>query len=206
MSRPETAGPPTGEGPRAFAAGLGRVTNPESTRCEGLVLGVAGGSWRMRALWSRFDRTGTHRETRMEGRAERERTGRGCAGLDDTRLGIPARSEYLRSVRLLAADTAVRAGLDCEEVDDFRIAVDELAHALMAATDHDLYLSFRAGEQRAAAWGSAPGRGGRAAPALSRLSAVIVAGVSDDFEFGADRTEVWFSVVKSGAMVPASPT
>ena len=56
--------------------------------------------------------------------------------MDDVHLVIPACSEFLRALRLVAADAAVRAGLDCEEVEDFRIAVDELSHAVMAATDH----------------------------------------------------------------------
>ena len=48
---------------------------------------------------------------------------------DSVHLVVPPSSEYLRTARLVAADAAVRAGLDCEEIEDFRIAVDELCHS-----------------------------------------------------------------------------
>jgi len=57
---------------------------------------------------------------------------------DDVRLVVPPSSAYLRTIRMVAADTALRGGLDCDEIEDFRIAVDELAHTLMATTDQDV--------------------------------------------------------------------
>src|SRR5258705_12262941 len=45
------------------------------------------------------------------------------------RLQVPATVEHLRTVRLVAADAAERAGFDCDQTDDIRIAVDELCHA-----------------------------------------------------------------------------
>ncbi len=45
-------------------------------------------------------------------------------------------------MRLVAADAAGRAGLDYDEVEDFRIAVDELCHLLMSSTDHEISVSF----------------------------------------------------------------
>ncbi len=61
---------------------------------------------------------------------------------EDVWLTVPPYSEYLRTVRLVAADAAVRAGLDYDEVEDFRIAVDELCHLLMSSTDHEISVSF----------------------------------------------------------------
>ena len=71
--------------------------------------------------------------------------------MDDVHLVIPACSEFLRALRLVAADAAVRAGLDCEEVEDFRIAVDELSHAVMTATDHHLHVTFRTSDDKVVA-------------------------------------------------------
>ena len=51
-------------------------------------------------------------------------------------LVVPPSSEYLRTARLSPPTPALRAGLDCEEIEDFRIAVDELCHLVMSATDH----------------------------------------------------------------------
>src|SRR5262245_32098043 len=62
---------------------------------------------------------------------------------DQVHLTVPPSSDYLRTVRLVAADAGARVGLDCEEIEDFRIAVDELCHLVMSSTDHyiDLWVS-----------------------------------------------------------------
>ena len=116
--------------------------------------------------------------------------------MDDVHLVIPACSEFLRTLRLVAADAAVRAGLDCEEVEDFRIAVDELSHAVMAATDHHLHVTFRTSDDEVIARGTARSRGGAVPPAMSALSSTIVRGVSDFFEFRQEKSDITFVVVK----------
>jgi hypothetical protein len=116
--------------------------------------------------------------------------------MDDVHLVIPASSEFLRALRLVAADAAVRAGLDCEQVEDFRIAVDELSHAVMTATDHHLHVTFRTDTEKVVARGSARSRGGGIAPSLSELSTTIVAGVCDSFDLTETRSEITFVVVK----------
>jgi hypothetical protein len=116
--------------------------------------------------------------------------------MDEVHLVIPACSEFLRALRLVAADAAVRAGLDCEEVEDFRIAVDELSHAVMTATDHDLHVTFRTSDDKVVARGSARCRNGAVPPAMSDLSSTIVTGVADFFEFRQEKAEVAFVVVK----------
>ena len=46
-------------------------------------------------------------------------------------LTIPGKPEFLRLARMAAADAASRVGLTYEEIDDLRIAVDELCFAIM---------------------------------------------------------------------------
>jgi serine/threonine-protein kinase RsbW len=58
-------------------------------------------------------------------------------------LTVPARPEYLRLVRLAAADTGARAELSIEEIDDLRIAVDELSYALIGDDPLDETLTLR---------------------------------------------------------------
>jgi len=58
-------------------------------------------------------------------------------------LIVPARPEYLRLVRLAAADTGARAELSIEEIDDLRIAVDELTYALIGDDPLDVMLTLR---------------------------------------------------------------
>ena len=56
----------------------------------------------------------------------------------DVRLVVPAAPEYLRLVRLTAAGLASRLGFTFDEVEDLRIAVDELCfHLLGGAGDRN---------------------------------------------------------------------
>ena len=90
---------------------------------------------------------------------------------EDVWLTVPPFSEYLRTVRLVAADAASRAGLDYDEIEDFRIAVDELCHLLMSSSDHEISLSFgvvgrsRPGARHAASPPRWPARAARRAVA-----------------------------------------
>jgi len=65
----------------------------------------------------------------VEERDEQLRTG------GDVRLVVPASPEYLRLVRLTAAGMASRLGFTFDEVEDLRIAVDELCFHLLGETD-----------------------------------------------------------------------
>jgi len=60
-----------------------------------------------------------------------EELGRG----GDVRLVVPAAPEYLRLVRLTAAGLASRLGFTFDEVEDLRIAVDELCFHLLGDGD-----------------------------------------------------------------------
>jgi serine/threonine-protein kinase RsbW len=46
-------------------------------------------------------------------------------------LSLPASSRYMRLARLMASGVATSSGLPLEEVEDFRIAVDELCSTLI---------------------------------------------------------------------------
>ena len=56
----------------------------------------------------------------------------------DVRLVVPAAAEYLRLVRLTAAGMASRLGFTFDEVEDLRIAVDELCFHLLGDGDDDV--------------------------------------------------------------------
>jgi serine/threonine-protein kinase RsbW len=68
-----------------------------------------------------------------EQQARGEELGRG----GDVRLVVPAAPEYLRLVRLTAAGLASRLGFTFDEVEDLRIAVDELCFHLLGDADGD---------------------------------------------------------------------
>ena len=63
-------------------------------------------------------------------------------GQCELRLQVPATIEHLRTVRLVAADAADRAGFDCDETDDLRIAVDEVCHAVLKSTEAPITVGF----------------------------------------------------------------
>jgi hypothetical protein len=115
---------------------------------------------------------------------------------EDVWLMIPPSARYLRTVRLVAADAAVRAGLDCHEVEDFRIAVDELCHLLMASTDHAVSISFGVVGECAIAKGFAPRRAGAEFTPLGDLSRTIVSSVADYYETDELGDEIMFAVMK----------
>ncbi len=56
----------------------------------------------------------------------------------DVRLVVPAAPEYLRLVRLTAAGLASRLGFTFDEVEDLRIAVDELCFHLLGEPDDEI--------------------------------------------------------------------
>jgi serine/threonine-protein kinase RsbW len=68
----------------------------------------------------------------LDERDEQLRTG------GDVRLVVPAFPEYLRLVRLTAAGMASRLGFTFDEVEDLRIAVDELCFHLLGDADEEV--------------------------------------------------------------------
>jgi hypothetical protein len=115
---------------------------------------------------------------------------------DDVSLTVPPFSEYLRTVRLVAADAAVRAGLNYDEVEDFRIAVDELCHLLMSSTDHEIGVSFGVVGRCVVARGHARRRLGSPLAPLNDLSRTIIQSVSDHHEIEERDEEGAFVVMK----------
>ena len=115
---------------------------------------------------------------------------------DRVHLVVPPSSDFLRTVRLVAADTAGRAGCDVDDVEDFRIAIDELCHLLMTATDHFVHLSLTSFADQVVGHGSARARSGNAPVGLDEVSAMIVNATTDQHRIERRAGEVTFEVVK----------
>jgi hypothetical protein len=118
---------------------------------------------------------------------------------DDLRLLIPADTEHLRAVRLVAADAAGRAGFDCEETEDLRIAVDELCHCLMHVSDGPISLTFAVGAGGITIEGRAVAASAAAQPLLHPISEAILRSSTDSFEIEAEPPQVRFALAKAGA-------
>ena len=115
---------------------------------------------------------------------------------EDVWLTVPPFTEYLRTVRLVAADTAVRAGFDWHEVEDFRIAVDELCHVVMTSTDHEISVSFGLVGECALARGRATRRPGTSMSPLGDLARAIIDSVAHSYEMIELDDEIGFWVMK----------
>jgi hypothetical protein len=103
------------------------------------------------------------------------------------KLTIPATPDFLRLARLTAADVGSRVGLTFEEVDDLRIAVDELCFVLVDGIDDGaLHLVFVLGEGRLSVEGHCDVGPGAPAVGPSELAKTIIAAVVDGFAITSD--------------------
>lgn len=124
---------------------------------------------------------------------------------NEVRLTIPPNPEYLRTARLVAADAAVRAGLDVDEVEDFKIAVDELTNWLMAATDADVRIAFLVVGACVMGKGVATRREGGPPSVIDDFSRTILSSVADHYDTEENDTGLSFGVMKRASAVAARP-
>ena len=112
------------------------------------------------------------------------------------RLQVPPTVEHLRTVRLVAADAANRAGFDCDETDDLRIAVDEVCHAVLRSTEAPITVGFSTEPGLVEVRGAADHAGIRRPLHLAPLSQLIVDAVSDEVELADGSAGIRFLLVK----------
>ena len=112
------------------------------------------------------------------------------------RLQVPPTIEHLRTVRLVAADAADRAGFDCDETDDLRIAVDEVCHAVLRSTEAPITVGFSTEPGLVRVTGAAQRQGAMRPLHLPRLSQLIVDAVSDDVEIVDGSGGIRFTLMK----------
>ena len=111
------------------------------------------------------------------------------------RLSVPAALEYVRIVRLTGSGVASRLGFDIEEIENFRVALDELASmAIDAASGGELEMSFSTTDTELRVSGRAPVADG-VDVAVESLTAQILKAVIDDYELRVDDGHICFSCV-----------
>jgi serine/threonine-protein kinase RsbW len=62
---------------------------------------------------------------------------------DEVRLAVPATPEFLRLARVTASGIASRLGFTIDEVEDLRLAIDELCFVLIGNRDRDGTVDLR---------------------------------------------------------------
>ena len=117
-------------------------------------------------------------------------------------LVLPADTRLVRVARLVASGVATTAGFDVDEVEDLRIAVDELCTALVEGGDgSSLLLGFDLGDGEVTVIGSTSAAGGAAfEPDRLALSRQILAVVADEHELHADHGQISVRVHKRRAV------
>lgn len=117
------------------------------------------------------------------------------------KLELPAENRYLHIVRLTAAGAAAEAGLDAAEVEDVKIAVDELCSlaidGLAASTSpapHDLIIEFVATEDGLSVEATLPAGD---EPEIDELGRAILDATVDMIEFDREALGGGFRLTKS---------
>jgi len=107
-------------------------------------------------------------------------------------LVLPADTRLVRVARLVASGVATAAGFDVDEVEDLRIAVDELCTALVEGGDGSpLLLGFDLGDSQVTVVGSTNASSGAAfEPDRLALSRQILAVVVDEHDLHADHGQI----------------
>jgi serine/threonine-protein kinase RsbW len=117
-------------------------------------------------------------------------------GTERVTIAIPAAPEYVRIARLAAAGLASRIRFNYDEVEDVRMAVDELCYLLVGpdAAEGSVTLTFDVGDDAIAIVGEAPAGGGEVE--FAEFSTQILRAVVDEFEIVRDAGAVKLRVLR----------
>ena len=117
---------------------------------------------------------------------------------EEVRLTMPAVPQLLRVARLTAAGLAGRLGFNFDEIEDVKIAVDELCFALVGTKgrDGDLTVTYRLLPDALEIEGRGEFGAGLGDVTPSELSAQILAAVVDEHELSREGDELRFLLRK----------
>ncbi len=104
---------------------------------------------------------------------------------DEVRLTVPAMPEFLRLARVTAAGLASRMGFSLDEVEDLRLAIDELCFTLTGAHGRrggTVAMRYRIGDGCLEVWGEGQFDSAHQPPKLGDLSEVILTALVDEHE------------------------
>ena len=115
---------------------------------------------------------------------------------DSVELRVPADPAYLAVVRTAAAGLAARLDLTLDEIEDLRIAVDELTFALMGEKSGDAVLTLHYTAMPGAVEIEGSCATNDTAFVVSDLSRTIIGGVTSEYEVGEADGQRRFRLVK----------
>ena len=113
-------------------------------------------------------------------------------------MAVPATPEFVRLARVTAAGLASRLGFTFDDVDDLRLAIDELCFALIGSKGRDgtVELRYKVGGDLLEVVGSGTFEDSGPAPKLNDFSAQILEALVDEHELGGSPDKPQFRLVK----------
>lgn len=114
-------------------------------------------------------------------------------------LVLPPNDRHVRTARLVAADVATRAGLDCDETDDLRIAVDEVCHALLRRGQGPLSFSFVGDPTSGVSMTASVEDSRTGSDDVTEFASAVLGWVADAFAVTTDEGRLRFSLSKRHA-------
>jgi hypothetical protein len=120
------------------------------------------------------------------------------AASDEVRLIVPALPEFLRLARVTAAGLAGRLGFNYDEVEDLRLAIDEMCFGLTGPTGRrgTVELRYVLGDDGLVVEGLGHFLDDVAPVGLTELSRVILSALVDEHHLGSDTEGPRFRLVK----------
>jgi serine/threonine-protein kinase RsbW len=117
---------------------------------------------------------------------------------DEVQLVMPADPEFLRLARVTAMGLASRLSFTIDEIDDLRIAIDELVFGLIGTKGRPGQVTMRYAllDRGLEVRGTGAFEDGQAAPGLTELSELILDAVADEHELIPDGEAPTFRLLK----------
>ena len=117
---------------------------------------------------------------------------------DEVQLVMPADPEFLRLARVTAMGLASRLSFTIDEIDDLRIAIDELVFGLIGTKGRPgrVVMRYRLQAHGLEVEGSAQFDDAQDSPGLTELSELILDAVADEHELVADGSAPHFRMLK----------
>jgi anti-sigma regulatory factor (Ser/Thr protein kinase) len=123
---------------------------------------------------------------------------------DEVRLAVPATPEFLRLVRVTAAGLGSRLGFNYDQVEDLRLAIDELCFSLSGASGRPgtVHVRFLVDDDTLEVVAEGYFEDGRASAPESEWSKVILAALVDSYDLTTGPNGPAFRLTKSRTAKP----
>lgn len=119
----------------------------------------------------------------------------------EVRLAVPANPEFLRLARVTAMGLASRVAFTVDDIEDLRIAIDELLLTLIGSKGRDgsVALDYHLDDDTLRVTGRGQFTDGTTEVALTEFSDLILGAVADDYAVALDGDVPTFHLVKRRA-------